>query len=170
MYSLNVPLPESVRDLADDLRPSLSGFESVRESRDRTLLLKRLPATDRRELLDVEAVARDALADADPVEARIDGLDAFWDPPFGRGPVVYLAVESPGLQDLHRRLVDALGAEPDVEGDDYIPHVTLARGGDPSAVRGLLGREVASPCFTVDTLSVYDTDAHERLGSLSLRG
>lgn len=168
MYSLNVPVPSVVRDLAEELRPALVGFERVREPRAHTLVLKRLAATDRREYLAVERRARAALSGAPAVEARIAELGAFWNPPNGPGPVLYLAVESPGLLDLHRRLVGELGAVEGMEGEVYTPHVTLARGGDRSTIERLLSRDIDPIRFTVTTLAFYDGRHGERIDTISL--
>ena len=168
MYSLNVPLPASVWDLTAKLRPALSGFDRIRESRTQTLVLKRLPAADRREYVDVERRAREALRGAPAVEARIAGLDVFWDPPNGPGPVVYLAVESPGLFQLHQQLVEEFDAIDELEGEAYVPHVTLARGGNDAAVESVLDREFTPLTFTVDTLEFYDGRHRERIDTISL--
>lgn len=168
MYSLNVPLPEAVHDRTAALRPSLAGFDRVRESRTQTLVLKRLPAEDRREYLDVERRAKAALQSAPAVEARLSGIDVFYDPPNGPGPVVYQAVESPGLSDLHARLVDAFGAIEGLEGSGYVPHVTLARGGDRTAVETLLDREYEPVPFVIDELEFYDGRHGERIDTISL--
>lgn len=168
VYSLNVPLPESVRNRTADLRPALSAFDRVRESRTQTLVLKRLPARDRREYVAVERRAREALRGAPAVEARVSGLDVFWDPPNGPGPVVYQTVESPGLHDLHGRLVDEFGAVDGLEGHEYSPHVTLARGGDREAVEALLQRSFEPIRFVVGELEFYDGTYGERIATLSL--
>lgn len=168
MYSLNVPVPPAVRDFAEELRPALVGFERIREPRTHTLVLKRLPAADRREYLEDERRARGALTGAPAVEARIAELGVFWEPPNGPGPVLYLAVESPGLIDLHERLVEELDAVAEMEGEAYTPHVTLARGGDRSTIEGLLSRDIDPIRFTVTELAFYDGRHGERIDTISL--
>lgn len=168
MYSLNVPLPESVRTRTAHLRPALTDFDRVRESRTQTLVLKRLPAADRREYLEVEQRARNALRGAPAVEARVSGLGVFRDPPNGPGPVVYQAVESPGLYDLHERLVEELGAVEGLEGTGYTPHVTLARGGNREAVDALLDRRFEPIRFTIEELEFYEGTYRERIDAVSL--
>ncbi|MFB6132924.1 MAG: 2'-5' RNA ligase family protein [Halanaeroarchaeum sp.] len=168
MYSLNVPLPPRVRDVAASLRPALVGFDRVRDDRSRTLVLKRLAADDRREFLTARRDAREALRGAPVVDARIDGVGVFEEPPAGSGPVAYLAVESPGLHDLHERLVDSLGAIPDLEGEAYTPHVTLARGGDGRAAEAVLDASFDSITWTVDELEFYDARHGERIEAISL--
>lgn len=168
MYSLNVPLPSAVHDLASSLRPALVGFETVRESRTRTLLVKRLDADDRREYLGAERRARAALQGAPVVEARIAGVGVFENPPRGRSPVAYLAVESPGLRSIHEQLTDELGAVPDLEGPGYTPHVTLARGGDSPPIDRLRNATLTDVTWTIDELEFYDARHAERIDAVSL--
>ncbi|MGM0398505.1 MAG: 2'-5' RNA ligase family protein [Halobacteriota archaeon] len=168
MYSLNVPLPPAVHEAVDSLRPALVGFDRIRDGRTRTLVVKRLDADDRREYLGAERRARAALSGAPPFEARITTVGVFEDPPHGRGPVAYLGVESPGLRSLHERLADALGALPALEGDDYTPHVTLARGGDDRAIERLRNAPLETVSWTVDELEFYDARHDERIESVPL--
>lgn len=168
MYSVNVPVPDAVRNLASELRPALSGFDRIRPARTRTLVLKRLPATDRRAYLEAARRAKSALSGAPPFEIRVTGVDIFWDPPRGPAPVAYLAVEGDGLHTIHDRLVDEFDPVADLEGPAYVPHVTLARGGPDSAVDPLENREIEPLRLTVDTLELYDSDHAERVESISL--
>lgn len=168
MYSLNVPVPPAVHDLARSLRPALVGFEWVRPARTRTLVVKRLPATDRREYLTAERRVRRALAGAPTVEARIDGIGVFRDPPSGSAPVAYLAVESPGLERIHRQVTADLEPVPEMEGPAYTPHVTLARDGDEHAVDRLREATVDPVTWTIDTLEFYDAEHGERIDRVSL--
>lgn len=168
MYSLNAPVPPAVREAIADLRPALSGFDTIRDGRTRTLVVKRLAAEDRREYLAEERRVREALRGAPAVEARVTGVEVFRDPPHGRGPVAYLAVESPGLRQVHDRVVDALGAIPDLEGEAYVPHVTLARGGDDRAIASLRDRSFDPVTWTVEVLEFYDARHGERIDRVSL--
>lgn len=168
MYSLNVPLPPAVHDLADSLRPALVGFDRVRGGRTRTLVVKRLDADDRREYLGAERRARAALQGAPAFEVRIANVGIFEDPPHGRGPVAYLGVESPGLQSIHEELADSLGALPDLEGSEYTPHVTLARGGDARALDRLRDASLEEVTWTVDELEFYDARHDERIDAVPL--
>ncbi|MFB6134834.1 MAG: 2'-5' RNA ligase family protein [Halanaeroarchaeum sp.] len=168
MYSLNVPLPRAVHDLADSLRPALTGFERIRHRGSRTLVVKRLEASDRRAYLDAERRARAALAGAPPFEARIAGIGAFTDPPNGTGPVAYLTVESTGLRALHDGLVESLDARPALEGRAYTPHVTLARDGDARAVETIRGRSFEPVTWQVDALEFYDARHDERIDRVGL--
>ncbi|WP_290819110.1 2'-5' RNA ligase family protein [Halovivax sp.] len=157
MYSVNVPVPGRIRELAAELYPSLHAFDRVRE--DHSCLLKRLGSNG-----DVGALQRRthrALEGAPAVEARVTGIDVFDDPPVGTAPVVYLAVESPGLHSVHADLAEAFEPVAGLEGPDYVPHVTLARGGDESAARRLVEREIEPIRWTVGELEFYD--GHRRL-------
>jgi hypothetical protein len=167
LLSLNVPVPSAVAAVADDLAPVLTPFDRVRD--DHTFVLKRL-TTDSPDPHRLREQARTALADFPPVRARIDGLDVFECPPSGPAPVLYLAVDSPGLVTMHRTLVDTLGAVEGLEGADYTPHVTLARGGDlaPATVDRICERPVSAVEWTVDHLLVYDAGYDEVAARLSL--
>ncbi|RQH00956.1 2'-5' RNA ligase family protein [Natrarchaeobius oligotrophus] len=152
MYSVNVPVPGRVRTLANDLYPELVGFDSVRE--DHSCLLKRLGDADH--VSQLQHRAHRALEGTPAVEARIDGIDYFADPPLGAAPVVYLAVESPGLESIHADLTETFDAVDGLEGSDYVPHVTLARGGDAADARRLAGREIEPITWTVSELEFWD--------------
>ena len=168
MYSLNVPLPPAVRDLVNAFRPALAGFGRVRGVRDATLVVKRLDAADRREYLAAEREATAALRGAPAFAARIARVGVFDAPVAGPGPLVYLAVESPGLERVHGQLVDALGAVEGLEGDEYVPHVTLARDGPPAAVRRVRERSFDPVTWSVTELEFYDADHGERIEAVSL--
>lgn len=152
MYSVNVPVPGRVRQLADRLYPELIGFETVRE--DHSCLLKRLGEADH--VAQLQHRAHRALEGAPAVEAQITGIDYFADPPLGSAPVVYLAVESPGLESLHADLTETFEVVDGLEGADYVPHVTLARGGDVEAAKRLADREIDPVRWTVSELEFWD--------------
>jgi len=167
--SLNAPVPPAVERLAADLAPALSG---LKRREDLSLLVKRFetpdPGTEKR--------ARRALRGAEPCAARTAELGVFADPPTGPAPVVYLAVESPGLRAVHERLCAAFDTVPGLEGDGYVPHVTLARGADaafgtdaPREVAARLeGRAVGPVTWTVDELYFRDVTYGEPTGTVSL--
>lgn len=154
MYSLNVPVPAGAARLADELHPHLAGFDRVREQH--TLVCKRLGDPDPEEVPVVQGRVRRALSGTPPFAARIDGIGCFEEPTAGPGPVVYLGVESPGLVAAHERLCAAFEPVEDVEGDDYVPHVTLARGGSFEDARALAARAVDPVEWTVDELAFWD--------------
>jgi 2'-5' RNA ligase len=169
VYSLNVPVPPTVERLAADLHPRLTPFDRVRDRH--TLVCKRFEADESgydrlRERLRV------ALSPTPAFEAKVTGIDAFETPTHGPGPVVYLAVESPALHDLHRRLVDAFGAvDDDLEGAGYVPHVTLARGGGAeasAAVDRLRERAVDPVTWTVSELDLWSRARREAAWTVSL--
>jgi 2'-5' RNA ligase len=154
--SLNVPLPDHVVALARDVTDALP--ETVRRRHRHTLVVKRLADAD------VRAV-RDVLAEAPACEARIAGLDSF---ETDTGPVVYLAVESPGLVALHERLCAVVDPIDGIEGADYVPHVTVGRGGNPDEVADFLARDVPSVEWTVDALTGWNATYRERVDRFPL--
>ena len=149
--------------MASDLHPELAAFDSIRERR--SLLLKRLDGSDPNRLRER---LRDPLAGAPAVEARIAGIDYFERPVRGPGPVVYLAVESPGLRSLHDRLVDVFGAVEGLEGPGYVPHVTLARGGSVADAERLAAREIEPVTWTVSELVLWSARYRETVASIRL--
>ena len=46
----------------------------------------------------------------------------------GTSPVLYIEVKSIGIKVLHETLVSVFGCVKGVEGENYIPHITIARG------------------------------------------
>ena len=185
MFSLNVPLPPRVSRLAGGLRPALTGFDRVRERH--TLVCKRFGADDvrdgsenappaRTDALDrLRADLRRPLAGTAPFEVAVTGIDAFESPSAGSAPVVYLAVESDGLVRLHRRLCAISGAVERIEGDDYVPHVTLARGderdtGVDETLNRLRGVSVEPIRWRVHALDWYDPAAREVAATTELSG
>lgn len=159
MDSLNVPVPGAVRRVAADLAPALAPFDRIRERP--SLVCKRFESRVDR------AAVRTALAGAPAVEARVTGVDYFAEPPRGPAPVVYLAVESPGLRRIHERLVERFGAVPGLEGADYVPHVTLARGGDRAAAERAAGG-VEPVTWTVSRLEAWDAERRVAVGRFDL--
>lgn len=163
MFSLNVPVPGVIQRLTSDLQPRLLDFERVRD--DHTLVIKRFPEEEladgrpQHQLATLQERLRPAVSGLPAVEAKIAGIDVFEQPPRGDGPVVYLRVESPGLQRIHETLTDAFGVIDGLEGDDYTPHVTLARGGSTAAAAAaeqLREREVEPVTWTVSELVIWD--------------
>ncbi|QLC33457.1 2'-5' RNA ligase family protein [Halarchaeum sp. CBA1220] len=168
MYSVSVPVPPVVRELIREFRPLLTGFDRVRGQRTATLVVKRLDADDRREYLRAAREAKRALRGAPTFDARISDVGVFEEPTGGTAPVVYLAVESPGLWEVHRQLVAELGRVPGLEGDDYTPHVTLARDGPPDAVERVRDYDFDPVTWTVNELEFYDAEHKERIETVSL--
>ncbi|AZH24074.1 2'-5' RNA ligase family protein [Haloplanus aerogenes] len=166
MYSLNVPVPGAVERLAADLHPRLTPFDRVRDRH--TLVCKRFEA-DEGDYDHLRERLRVTLSPTPAFEAQITGIDTFETPTHGPGPVVYLAVESPGLHDLHRRLVDAFGAVHDeLEGEAYVPHVTLARGDGRDALADLCTLDIEPITWTVSELHLWSRARRETAWRVSL--
>lgn len=166
MFSVNVPVPGRVRRVASDLHPQLVAFEHLPS--DHTLLVKRLAASTPSERHRAKARVRDALHGLGPFAVCVTGVDYFATPTSGTSPVVYLAIESPGLEAAHDRLVDEFGAFDGLGGEDYVPHVTIARDGTIDAAEAATAVDVDELEWTVDRLEFYDAhDAHP-VGELHL--
>jgi 2'-5' RNA ligase len=167
VYSLNVPVPGPVSKLAADLAtPLRSTSATVR--RKHTLVGKRLGGGDHHAYHRLEARARDALRATTPFAARISRVELFEDVPQGAAPVVYLAVESPGLEQVHQELAAEFDLVADVEGDNYVPHVTIARGGLIEVAREVAAADVEPIEWTVDELVFWDAEREQPVTRLSL--
>lgn len=167
MYSLNVPIPGAVSSQVWDLRSTLAGFDRLRD--ELTLVLKRLDARSAGEFAAVERAMRQELSGVAPFEAEIDGVDVFEDPPAGPAPVIYLAVESPRLEALHEELVDRFGAVGAIEGEAYVPHITIARGeGDIDGLEEHGIGELDGYGWTVDRLEFWDARRELPAGDVGL--
>jgi 2'-5' RNA ligase len=169
VFSLNVSVPGAVRRVALDLHPRLTPFDSVRDRH--TLLAKRFDTTldaDAESLPRLRERLRDVLRPVAPFEARTDGIDYFERPTRGEGPVVYLGVESEGLHDLHRRLCAEFGTVEGMEGPDFTPHVTLARGGRVEDAEALSRRSVDTTRWTVREVRIWDARYRETAARISL--
>ncbi|MCT9094934.1 2'-5' RNA ligase family protein [Haloarchaeobius sp. HME9146] len=164
MYSVNVPVPGSVARLASDLHPFLLDFDRVRE--DYTLLAKRIGDPEHFSVREHEV--RRALHGQPAFEVQVTGLGCFEQPTKGTAPVVYFEVESPGLLDLHERLVDEFGAIGGLEGEDYVPHVTIARDAPQSAADRLLEQDIEPVTWTVNQLEIFDSRYREVAARISL--
>ncbi|WP_313692576.1 2'-5' RNA ligase family protein [Halorarum halobium] len=163
MFSLNVPVPPAARRIAADVAPELTAFRTVRKRP--TIVVKRFG--DDRSLNRLREQLRPTLADVRPFAARITGVETFDNPPNGDSPVVYLAVEGEGLRDVHERVVREFGAVEGLEGDEYDPHVTLARGvaedrdSAEAAVERLRARGLESEPWTVSELGIWTKEYRE---------
>lgn len=173
--SLNVPVPNAVARRTAELEPLLTPFDRVRDRH--TLLVKRLSGP--RQQRGVDGLAdlarlrerlRPVLAGTAAFEVRVTHIDYFERPPKGSAPVVYLAVESPGLRSIHRRLVAEFGAVDGLEGDDYDPHVTLARGGSVADAERLATRPIDPITWTVSELEISSRDQDGATARVSLTG
>lgn len=165
-FSLNVPVPGRVKRLAADLEPDLYRFDRVRQRH--TLIVKRFGERTPAEYATLESRVRRTLSGAPAFEARVAGIDAFEQPVWGPGPVVYLGIESPGLIALHDRLCAAFSTVEEIEGENYTPHVTLARGGSPEMARRLCERGIDPVTWTVEDLALWDGTHKEVVSRVSL--
>lgn len=150
MYSLNVPVPSAVARLAGRVAARLPGARRRRRG-EHTLVVKRLGETGPHRL---SARAREVVSGRVPFRARVTRVNRFDSPPVGSGPVVYLAVDSPAIEVLHEELCDRFPPVADLEGDAYVPHVTVARGGDHATIERVLG-EIEPIEWTVTELVVW---------------
>lgn len=157
MYSLNVQVPAPVARLASALARELPGARA-RTRDEHSLLVKRLGGRDGFEADRLPSRVRDAIAGTPPFEVATTGVAVFEEPETGTGPVVYLAVESPELVALHRRLCEEFEPVAHLEGEAYVPHVTIARGGEIEAARQLAEREVGPVSFEVTELVIWDAE------------
>ncbi|WP_302082077.1 2'-5' RNA ligase family protein [Salinibaculum rarum] len=167
MYSLNVPPPSEVTALAQSLARDLP-MARARARGEHTLVAKRLRVDDRTDFHPAAARVRDALAGTPTFEVKTDGIGYFSEDPVGPSPVVYLAIESPELYRLHRRLCEIIDPVENFEGDDYTPHVTIARGGDIDAAERLVERGVDPVTWTVTELQFWDAKRSLAAGTVSL--
>lgn len=169
MYSLNVPVPSAVARLAGDLARDLPEARSRRRG-EHTLVCKRLGRGDAATYHELEARAREALAGEPPFEVRVAGVDCFTEAATGASPVVYLTVESPGLEALHERLCDVFDTVDGIEGDDYVPHVTVARGGSVERAADLRERPFEPIEWTVPELAFWDAERSQSVSTVALSG
>lgn len=167
MYSLNVPVPTAVADQRDELEPRLEPFSTVRDSL--TLVVKRFGDRSPEAMEALQRRIAGLLAKWPPVEARISHIDAFESPAGGPAPVVYLAVESPGLEALHTDLVDRFGtADPQIEGHNYVPHVTLARGGPMAALADITGPLDVPIEWSIESLELWSVQYSQPVTEFTL--
>jgi len=168
VYSLNVSLPSSVTSLAGQLGRELPRARA-RPRGEHTLVVKRLGSGDHAAYARIEARARDAIRGTAPFEVRLTGVEQFEVAATGPSPVVYLAIESPELRALHDRLCEAFDAVEGMEGpDEYVPHVTIARGGDPAAAKRLVKRDIDPIEWVVEELVFFDAERGQSVSRVSL--
>ncbi len=164
MYSINAAVPGRVRALAGSLRPALAAFDSVRDHH--SILIKRLG--DEQAFASQVKRIRRVISGTQPIQVAVTGIDYFVDPPRGPGPVVYLALDSPGLDKLHAQLIEEFGARPALEGDAYTMHITLARNGDLAAAKRLAERSIDRIDWTITELRLWDASRNRTVSTVSL--
>ncbi|MDL5362858.1 2'-5' RNA ligase family protein [Halalkalicoccus sp. NIPERK01] len=164
--SLNVPVPGQVKRLAGDLEPALYTFDRVR--RTHTLGVKRLGEHTPAEYARLVPAVRRAIAGTPPFEARVTGIETFERPTHGDLPVVYLAVESPALHALNERLCETFEPIEGIDGEGYVPHVTLAHGGTAAERERLREWAIEPVTWTVNELVLWDATYKEVATRFSL--
>ncbi|MHB9287477.1 2'-5' RNA ligase family protein [Halobacteriales archaeon Cl-PHB] len=167
MYSLNATIPGQVAALAADLAADLPGA-TARPRGEHTLVIKRLGAGDRTEFQHRRNRVRETLRGTVPFEVAVTGIDWFETPESGSGPVVYLVAEGQALYDLHDRLCEVIDPIEGLGGAGYVPHVTIARGGDRDLAKALTERELDPIRWTVQALVFWDASRSLEAGRLSL--
>jgi 2'-5' RNA ligase len=167
VYSVNALPPSEVTALASSLAGELP-IAHERSRGEHTLVAKRLGQGDRDAFHRLAARAREVLVGTPAFEARVTGVDLFEEATSGSSPVVYLVVESPGLVALHHRLCKTFDPVEEVEGEGYVPHVTIARGGAAAAAHRLADREIDPLRWTVTELTLWDARRRQPAGSVSL--
>lgn len=155
MYSLNAVAPDAVHSLIASSAELLDPFD---QHRDRpALVIKRFGDLTPEGTASIQARLNDILTGWAPMHARITGFDVFVSPPGGPAPVIYLSVESPEIEHLHETLVRAFGVvSSDIEGDRFVPHITVARGGDRTAIAPLTDQSVDPIEWTIDEVTLWD--------------
>jgi len=167
VYSLNVPVPPQVARLAGELARELPAARK-RSRGTHTLGVKRLDHERERSYARIETRVRELLAGQPRFEVRITGIDQFEDPPVGTAPVVYLVVESPELRTVHERLTGEFDRIDQIDGEEYDPHVTIARGGSPERAQRLVGRPIDPISWEVTELLFWDAERKQAVSHLSL--
>ena len=125
MWSLNVSIPQNIVRAIEEITLGVKGWEEICE--EPTLVIKRFEKKD----LDghVKSEIRFLLENVEPFGIEIGNLERFDVAERGSSPVLYLEVKSPEVKALHENLVDVFGSVEGIEGENYIPHITIARGG-----------------------------------------
>lgn len=167
MYSLNAPLPAAVSVLATDIAHELPKFQ-VRQRGEHALGVKRLDHGTDQPYSRLEARTREVLAGESAFTVSVTDVDYFADAVLGSTPVVYLAVESPELVALHRRLAEIFEPVEGIEGDEYTPHVTIARGGDLAQAKRVADRDIEPIEWSVSELLFWDADERNAVSTVSL--
>jgi len=168
VYSLNVPVPGEVAALASDIARELPTARA-RNRGEHSLCVKRLDGngTDTG-YSRLEARSREVLADQDSFEVSVTGIGYFHRAVIGTAPVVYLAVESPELRRLHGQLAAVFQLVEGIEGPEYTPHVTVARGGSRRNAERVADRTIEPVTWTVSELLFWDATSHQSVSTVSL--
>ncbi|MFB6188052.1 MAG: 2'-5' RNA ligase family protein, partial [Halobacteriaceae archaeon] len=163
-FSLNIPVAGEVKQETNQFTPYLTDFE-VRDHF--TFVIKRFQE-DRDRIDQIQKRTRHALSGMSPFSVKITGIDCFRNPPKGDGTVVYFAVESSQLLDIHKQLCDEFGIVQPLEGDEYSPHITIARGNNEKTIETLLSQSIKPITWQVNHLEFFDPVKQELLGQVGL--
>ncbi|WP_436902271.1 2'-5' RNA ligase family protein [Halovenus halobia] len=167
MYSLNVPVPTRVASAASEVARELPQAR-IRNRGEHTLGVKRLASDQNAQYSRIEAQTRELLRGQPPFEARISEIGVFENPPVGTAPVVHFVVESPELLALHDRLVERFGiVDEEIEGNNYSPHVTIARGGSREMAERVAG-DIEPINWSVTELIFWDATHNQPVSTVSL--
>ena len=162
MWSLNVSMPQNIVRAIREVALGASGWEEICE--DPTLVIKRFEKVDVSG--HVESEIKLLLESVEPFDIEIGNLERFDVAERGSSPVLYLEVKSPGMKALHEILVDVFGSVKGVEGENYIPHITIARGGGVRDVdfSGFSGPTI----WTAETLEFWNRDKRKKKNKVIL--
>lgn len=69
---------------------------------------------------------------------------------------------------LHDRLCEEFEPIEGIEGEAYVPHVTIARGGERAAARRLAERSIDPLSWPVEELVCFDSERGQPASRLSL--
>ena len=155
-------MPQNVVRLVGEVTPRLKGWEEVCE--EPTLVIKRFERKD----LDghMESEIKFLLENVEPFNVKIGNLKKFDVAVRGSSPVLYLEIKSPGMKALHETLVSAFGCVKGIEGENYIPHITLARGGGKEDIN--FSVLPGSTQWTAKMLEFWDRDKRRKKNKIIL--
>lgn len=166
MYSLNIPVPGRVHRRIDSLSPELALLSTVRTHQ--TLVVKRFGSRSNVEIDGLETTLRRALNGKQPFKAAVTHIDSFSTPASGTGIVVFLAVSSPHLLDLHTGLCSLFEPIEGIEGPDYVPHITLGRSENIEVVATLLDLPFEPIEWTVTEFHLWDATYNQPISKIAI--
>ncbi len=162
MWSLNVSIPQGIVRAIEEMAPVSRGWEEIVE--EPTLVIKRFEKED----LDghIESEIKFLLENVEPFTVEIGNLEMFEVADRGTSPVLYIEVKSIGMKLIHETLVSVFGCVKGVEGENYIPHITIARG---SGVKNIDFSDFSGPTWwTAKTLEFWDGDKRKKKNQVML--
>ncbi len=162
VWSLNVSIPQNIVRAIGEVTSELGQGGEVNE--ELTLVIKRFEKRD----LDghLESEIKILLENVEPFVVEIGNLKMFDVADRGTSPVLYLEVKSRGIKLLHETLVSSFGCVEGVEGENYIPHITIARG---DGVRGVDFSDFScSTRWTAEILEFWDRNKRKKKNKVIL--